>query len=209
MERKHTVLAGIILVPLFVGLFVSLRRPASAEQIANDYRDYLFSGNASGIRDLSASSEFRDNKITDENLREFLVSWVHPRFKGEVVPSEGTVVGDGSDGHQIFTWPVRTNHGIVPLSVTVAKTDEGLKVVNGLSSLVITAAALGDDYKRPTGLEKLRRWSENAREFAPKLAQYGLTMIRTTPENDPMTVEQFADWSATRYASASGSAPIQ
>lgn len=86
----------------------------------------------------------------------------------------------------------------MPLSVSVAKTDQGLKVVQPLSSLVLTFASVRNGRLPKSTAEKLLTWIENCPKLARELAPYNLSRIRLRPESEPMTLDEFAGWSQKR-----------
>jgi hypothetical protein len=140
-------------------------------EIAAEYRRALAGADPKSMLKLAASSELRLNSMSSEDFSRFVREWVLPKI-----------------------------HGRAWIPVTIGKTDEGMKVVQPVSSLVLAFAALRKNGSPPkTALEKLHDYTVNIPAFEGELALYHVRFICPNPNSDPMTVEQFAKFCSKRY----------
>lgn len=177
--------------------------PTNPMRMAELYRDSLISGDTSTLLSLISEAELEDNRMTQDQAARFFREWVRPKLLK--VNSEGSLqtYGTGASGFQSYMWGVVTTKGRLPLTVDVALTDSGMKVVHPMSTVIITLASVKPDGSLPRGaLEKLTSWAENVHLMEPELARYGMTKIRVRPEWDAMTFPQFVKWCEDRKAMA-------
>lgn len=201
VTRKSLAFGGASLLALIAcaGWWFETRVPQDPERIATLYRDALLAGDADTVLKLAAPDEFKANGMTRDDVFKFLNAWVKPRILRKLDTSNSDVYGDGSSGFQTYSWGVVTRVGRLPITVSVAKTDEGLKVVQPLSSIVITFAGVHPNGQiNHGGMDKLRAYIQNAPILEKELAPYHLSMIQLDPASDPMTIEQLGKWSQTR-----------
>jgi hypothetical protein len=168
--------------------------------VAREYREALLSGNVGEVYRLTDPHEFQMNGMTRDDVARFLKEWVQPRLI-RVTDDSYEIYGTGSSGWQSFAWGVATADGRIPISIRVAKTDSGLRVVQPLSSLFVTFAAVKDNHLPAVGPDKLVWYAKNARRMAPVLARYHFISVQVDPNRGPMSIEQFASWNEERMRS--------
>lgn len=198
---------ALLLIPVALltigGAFWYLNRPGpSAEAVAIRYRDCLRQGNGGCLYALTPEDDRKLLGMSSDQMARFAREWIRPKYGGLLVDPKPDVSGDPRSAWQMFTWQVATKDGVKPLSVLVAKTNDGLQVVNGLPMLVLAEFARSGDGAAPSGLTKLRNWSVNARTQGPELRKYGFNSMRLEASGRPMTIAEFAAFSEERLARA-------
>ncbi len=145
--KKNAIWIVVACVMVLVGVLVWLStRTISAEALAIETRDCLLAGEAACVSKNLDPGELEKLGISSAEFERFVKEWVHERFHGRVLPNDKSVSEPGNNGVQVFGWDVRTDRGPVrPLSVMVAKTDHGLKVVGLVSGLILSDFAFGPD----------------------------------------------------------------
>ena len=198
VTRKLLILAtGIVL--LFAGSLWRLRASSAQDPyaIAKAFRSAVLKGDVDAMLRVMSEEELRDNRMSKEDLRRFVNEWLRPRLRQEFDASED-VFGSGATGDQTFTGGLTTREGGLRIGTSVAKTDQGLRVVRPLSSMFVTFAGIKPTGLSAKGADKLKTYEENARRFAPQLAAYRFTRIRLSPESDPITLDEFVAWNRER-----------
>ncbi len=207
VRRAHIWLAvATALALVALGAWLLLRRSPSAEQVAIEVRDCVLAGDSACVADRMQDGELERLGMTRDDLDRFLKGWVHQRFHGRLLPEDRDVVGDGkSSGWQGFSWMIQTDRGQArPLTVDIAKTDDGLKAVNLVSGLILTDAAFDENGMPGKGIDKLRMFVKNIEEQRAVLESQGVRRVITGPSGrDVMTWDEFLTWTKQRIAARS------
>lgn len=174
------------------------RTPADPEAIAEAYREALLAGDTDTVLALAAPDEFKLNGMSRDDVDRFLNRWLRSNIVRGLDPRSRDVFGNGASGFQTYHFGVMTKGGSMPLAVTVAMTDDGLKVVQPITTIFVTFAGQRRGEPNKGGRDKLAAYVENVPTLAAELAPYHIRYIVTGPGEPPMSIEQFGLWSKQR-----------
>lgn len=176
-DRRRTVLISLI-VAVAVGLVAYvLLRPPTFRQLAERYRACVVSGDAACVRRMLTRQELEDNPASDADVK-WLLDWAVGRDFAQGRPLPFDSVGSETDGAIAFNGGVVTSRGEMPFNVVVADTDDGIKVVDGYSTLALLGALRQQGGPLPHGLRKLRVWTEQLPKAVPSLAEHHFAGVR-------------------------------
>lgn len=180
---------GGLLVAIGSAVALQARREMSAEEMATVFRDCALRGDAECVHRMTDPREIRDNGTTIKQTELFLKEWFMPRFTGSLLP-QGSITGSGRTGEQTFRYFVRTSKGDRSFQVSVAKTDDGLRVSRFTTALVAGAGAYGPDGLPLKGVEKLRNLAKYIRQEEGNLNRYGINRLYFGLGTTAMTIDE-------------------
>ena len=157
-----------------------LLRPPTLRQVAERYRACVIAGDAPCVRRMLTKQELDDNPASEADVK-WLLDWAIGRDFASGRPLPFDSVGTESSGNLAFNGGVVTERGEMPFNVIVADTDDGLKVVDGFSTLVLLGAFRQNGGALPHGLQKLRVWTKQIPKVAPALAEHHFVGSRPKP----------------------------
>jgi len=186
--------AGALAIVIGTGYWLFSRTRVSNDPfvVGQEYMAALLRGDADEVWRLTDHSEFEFNGMSKGDLQKFLTEWLKPR----IVRVDGDAYdayGSGSNGFQTYSWGVATAYGRIPLGVSVAKCDSGLRVVQPLTALLASFVGVkGDHVIAHSPAEVMQCYWQNGIRLAPDLARYHFTKIQQSPSSEPITIEEFA-----------------
>jgi hypothetical protein len=201
VSRKKSIIIGIGLALIITTITILLLpKEPSLEQVAVKFRDCALTGNGGCVRSLLTSEELKDNPASAEQISEMLNRFVRPILKGNPEPFEK--MGLDEMGWLTFSCALVAPDRHTGFSVTVAKTNEGVKVIDGLSSL-ITLAAQQKEGKPAAGNEKFGPILKVLPLWIPELKELNINGSRIRPTNEFMNWDEYL----SRLTLASKGAP--
>jgi len=174
--KRVWIAAAVTTVLVAVVGAVWLRRPLSPHEIAEKYRNCVLESDAACIISVSSPVDKGDNRITAESLQVFLATYIKPYFK-DPSPADFDATGE-PERSLIFSGPIQTTKGPIDYSVQVGPTDDGYRVFDGFSSLVLLAAALPKGTDLPSGSKRLRYLATQIQALQPELTRLGFVGLR-------------------------------
>lgn len=186
VSRRKSLITGTIVITVILGVWIWVfRRQPSMLEVATKFRDCALAADGACVRSYLTSAELRDNPATAEEITDALKRFVVPVIGGTPTPFDTS--GIAENGYLNFSCKIQSPSREVGFAVTVAETDEGVKVIDGLSSLVV-GAALQKNGKWEQG-KKLASIAKVLPEWVPELEGLHINGMRRRPSNE------FYNWS--------------
>lgn len=195
MSRKVILIgAGLAFAVAGIWAWVATKRQESNGPfvIGQKYLEALLHADANEVWRLADHHEFENNGMSKDDLQRFLSGWVTPkivRVEGDAYEAYGT----GTNGFQTYSWGVATTEGRLPIGVSVAKCDDGLKVVLPLTTIFCTFVGVQPNHVRArSGEEVMQCYWENGLRLAPELAPFHFTILQQSASSAPISIKDFA-----------------
>ena len=196
-EKLVLVSAASVLL-IGIGLFFTNRRERNPEEVTKLFFQSIANADPDAFLSVVDPTEIKRNQLSKEDIRRFLSEQITPYVRVSSIAPE--ILGDGKTQSQIFNYVVSIDGKEHLMSVSVAKTDSGLRVVLPISSIFMSFISARGNYHNEKGAEKLVVWLKGASIVERDWDPYKIKYLQLSASLDPITIEQFRKWTEKRIA---------
>jgi len=200
MDKTFRLGAGALAIILASVGFVLLRpKDRSPEEVRRIYFESIKSADPDAFLSVVDRTEIERNGLSRDDIRRLLQEQIRPALTVSSTAPE--VIGDGSNGSQLYNHLISIDGREHLLPIAVGKTSDGLRVVLPISTLYMSFVSAKGGLKNQVGAAKLAVYLKGAEHVNEAWEPYKIKYIQLSAAHDPMTTTEFREWTERRMKS--------